>query len=521
MADSDAGVDHDLVVAQFQAFTGLEDVEGCRHILEAHGWNVEMAVQDTFNEQEGQAPVYGHMSTSGQEEQHPSPLETSGESSPSPIVGDFVDGNAGMAEQGLRHRIQAAPAPSSNGRSKSSTESAPYRLRRAGVVQTASAPGAVVQRTWWQWCYEVASFPFRTIGNSAWFIARFLFGVLTGTGHGMLMNVTDPEGDVERFIESFNAKFGDADGGLPAFLKCSYAAAVQQSKRDLKLLLVYVHNENDRDLDEMCRSVVCSPHVVDFVNSNMLVFGVSSASPEGRRVASTLRTWGRPMLCIITHRDGMTMCIDRIPLMSGMVSAEMLVTRLQQIYGIHHAQIAGERQNRQRIEQDRLIREQQEMEFKESLRRDQERDNALHQQEEAKRARATERQRRKDERQERADELLARRLSIASCLPTEPESSADGVVRLSFRLPDNSRLTRSFRSEEPLSLVSDFVFSHENAPAKFTLQTSYPRRDLPTGEGSTLTVAEANLGPAAVLIVKSEVTYESDSEEDETSDEEE
>ena len=38
--------------------TGLSDLEQCRSLLERHHWNLEMAVQDTLNFQEGVQPVF-------------------------------------------------------------------------------------------------------------------------------------------------------------------------------------------------------------------------------------------------------------------------------------------------------------------------------------------------------------------------------------------------------------------------------------------------------------------------------
>uniref|UniRef100_A0A8C0UCK4 FAS-associated factor 2 n=1 Tax=Cyanistes caeruleus TaxID=156563 RepID=A0A8C0UCK4_CYACU len=43
---------------QFQDLTGIESMDQCRHTLEQHNWNIEAAVQDRLNEQEGVPSVF-------------------------------------------------------------------------------------------------------------------------------------------------------------------------------------------------------------------------------------------------------------------------------------------------------------------------------------------------------------------------------------------------------------------------------------------------------------------------------
>ncbi|KAH9508368.1 FAS-associated factor 2 [Bulinus truncatus] len=55
---------------QFQDLTGIDQMQRCRRILEGHDWNIEAAVQDTFNEQEG-APTVFHQAPPQPEERAP------------------------------------------------------------------------------------------------------------------------------------------------------------------------------------------------------------------------------------------------------------------------------------------------------------------------------------------------------------------------------------------------------------------------------------------------------------------
>lgn len=510
MAAEGEEVVHDQLVAQFQAFTGLDDVEACRHILEAHAWNVEMAVQDTFNEQEGHAPVYGHLRQQA--------VETSGEASPGAVVDDFPDGDL-MAARGLRHRAAMANTlPTANAGNR---DEARQRFAAPSSSSRSVARPDAGRKSWWQWCVDWITSPVRGLGNTVWFLLRFIFSLFTGVGDSMLMGVPDAEGDVRRFVESFRSKYGSTTESMPNFLTCSYAQAIRQSKEQVKFLLVYCHADDNPHTETICRDILCSPEVAAFVNANMLVLGVSNRSPEGRRVSAALRSWGQPTLCTIIHRNSTAVCVDRMNLTGAMDSGEDVLTRLVQVYNAYEGIMAGQQLERQRREQDRLIRAEQELEYQEALRQDQQREQEKQREEEARLMEMREKEERQAMKQQQKEELQERRFLAAANLPLEPDASEADVVRLSFRLPNNDRISRSFRATDSLSVVRDFVFSHEQAPAEFSLQTSYPKRNLITEGDDVGTVGGANLGRAAMLIVKDEGVYESYSEDEESDDDEE
>ncbi|KAF4516752.1 hypothetical protein B566_EDAN004591 [Ephemera danica] len=43
---------------QFQDLTGIEDINECKETLQSHGWDLEVAVQDTLNVREGRPSVF-------------------------------------------------------------------------------------------------------------------------------------------------------------------------------------------------------------------------------------------------------------------------------------------------------------------------------------------------------------------------------------------------------------------------------------------------------------------------------
>lgn len=156
-----------------------------------------------------------------------------------------------------------------------------------------------------------------------------------------------------------------------------------------------------------------------------------------------------------------------------------------------------EEEARQRQE----LRQQQEMELAESIlmdnmRAQQEREGqeaaavaAKHAEEQRTHALAQE--------QKQQAELETRRAS----LPCEPAASEPGRVALVLRLPDGSRLQRSFRGTEAISVVYDFIdVTYDKLSGRgYRLVSTHPRKAY---EDRNQTLAEAGIQNQFVLMVE-------------------
>ena len=93
---------------------------------------------------------------------------------------------------------------------------------------------------------------------------------------------------------------------------------------------------------------------------------------------------------------------------------------------------------------DREIRNQQEAEYAETLRRDQEREERLREQEEQERREQEERETLRREELEKKDKIVRMKIEFASEIPEEPEPEVENVVRVCIKLPGGQRLDRRY-----------------------------------------------------------------------------
>ncbi|KAK7469954.1 hypothetical protein BaRGS_00036058 [Batillaria attramentaria] len=419
MAD-DGDLTHEQTdkLLQFQDLTGIDDMNRCREILQRHSWNIEAAVQDTFNEREGAPTVFSQ-----------------------------------QASQEMREPV---------------VNTRPYN-QRVFAVQRQQPEGIL------QWSYYIILLPFRFFYSTIFDIFSFVFRLLRPDPR---RNVTDPLGDVMRFISSFESKYGTCH---PVFYQGTYSQALNDAKRELKFLLVYLQGDDHQDTDSFCRSTLCDPQVVSFLNTNMLVWACNTGSPEGYRVSQALKENTYPFLGLIVLRDNRMTAVARI---EGPIGPAELVTRLETVMRENEASLVAARAEREERQFNQTLRQQQDEAYLESLRADQEKEARL--------------MRMQEERERQKEELMRQ-------IPPEPTPSDPDSIRIVLKTPNGKRLERRFSNTQSSKYLYYFVFCHEDCPDDFQIVTNFPRRVLdcePTERcPDPPTLKEMGLGKSEMLFV--------------------
>ncbi len=137
--------------------------------------------------------------------------------------------------------------------------------------------------------------------------------------------VRDPVGDVRAFATDFEAHIGRTH---PPFYLGSYLQVLEEAKKELKFLLVYLHSEEHQDTDRFCRATLADPRVVDYVGQNMLFWGCSVGRPEGYRVSEALRESCYPFLAVIVLRQNRMVVVGR---QEGYITAPDLLDWLEKV----------------------------------------------------------------------------------------------------------------------------------------------------------------------------------------------
>lgn len=458
------------ILINFQNLSGLEDINHCRRILEQNGWDEQAAVETIFREQDDREDAVRRQA-------------------------------AGLPS--VRYSTAHARAEMAQGGPVTPSNAAPAAPERPPSFQGGPAP--IVPWGFWDWVKAVVVFPVRFTYATVLDILSFLWSFVAGPS----FPASTPTQDVQNFIQGFEEKFGTTH---PVFYRGGYKEAYQDAKRELRFLVLYLHQENSYDCDRFCRDALIHPDVVSIINSRALFWGCSAKYAEGYKVAQALQVNKYPSLGLIASRGNQMTLIGRL---QGYHNHEQLIDKLTQLFGHNERHLNAARQERQQLDLNQTLRKEQDEAFQKSLKADQDKAEKKRQEvlkkEQEERTKKEREERKEREETERVENLLRRKQEAARLVPVEPKEGDAESSRISFKLPDGKRLERRFLNSDVLADLYHYVLSQPDVPEQFEIYTTYPRKSIECSPSSRKNIQSLGLGKALALIVE---------EKDDTDDEE-
>ena len=190
------------------------------------------------------------------------------------------------------------------------------------------------------WIMYILTFPSRVMTSGLNLVWSFLSSLVPGRGR-----LTDQSGgreEVNQFCREYEARYGTSH---PPFTRLGYYQALEEAKRDLRFLLVYLHCEDHQDTDTFCREVLSSQTVRQQVEDlNILFWSCSVRKAEGYKVSQALRENSYPFLALIVLRQHRMVVVAR---QEGLVQADQLTDWLRNTVTEYEAFIVAARADRE------------------------------------------------------------------------------------------------------------------------------------------------------------------------------
>jgi len=424
------------VLLQFHSVTSIDDLKRCEDILEKHNWDIEKAVQSAM-------AGTVHSAQFSEDESNNDESES--------LIGSLFD-----------------DIPSS-----SQTTFGPQNLslEARDFLNTVDAPRPSIFGR----ILSLLKYIFRHISGNLLNVKTSLVQfILPSCREPTAVEIKTPEDDVKDFIADFTKKY-DPNNKL-RFINESYKAAQRKAKQEIKFLLVYLHDSNCKDIDPFCFGTLCHPDTVEFINKNVLLWGCSINKTEGNYVTEELLNEHFPFLALQCVQHGSLTVVAKT---HGQVTSEELISRLREIMDLYEPNLKELREKQAIINMDRIIRQEQEEEYRKSLEIDRRKSEQLAIEKEAQRAKEAELLAQKQERQRRRGTFFARKLECGLNLPEEPSPGEPNVITLQIKFANGFRVRRRFKTTDSVQLLHDFVYSHEGTPFKLQLVTCFPKKDVP------------------------------------------
>ncbi|ORY86262.1 UBX domain-domain-containing protein [Protomyces lactucae-debilis] len=234
-------------------------------------------------------------------------------------------------------------------------------------------------------------------------------------------------------------------------LTTSYLKAVEQAKRELKFLLVVLTSSHHDDSSACKSQILCSTALRSFVQDHqILCWAGDAAENEGFHTASSLGATRFPFFAVLVYNTLRSPAgVSTVCRVEGLVEAAVLIETLTEAIDRFEPTLIAARLDQREQNASREIRREQDSAYERSLAADRRRAEEARLAEERK---ARELAAALEATRQRAVYRVWRHAKI---LP-EP-TSGEHVARVSFRLPDGSRIVRKFDAQCPVEELYAFV----------------------------------------------------------------
>ncbi|CAM8995938.1 unnamed protein product [Rhodiola kirilowii] len=459
-------------ITYFQAITGLQDADLCAEILQAHGWDLELAVSAFTSAPAGSTPppptdddnYYSHRNAA---------------TASDTVVGDSAIGvqpdNGGANGPGLAWKLITLPI---------SVISASLGLVSGAVGLGIWAAGGIIS-------YSLGVIGIGSSTRNADSSARLLPAV----------------SEAADFVAAFEREYGST---RPAFLAESFMDALQRSRTEFKLLFVYLHSPDHPDTQLFCQRTLCSEVLSAFVNENFVSWGGSIRASEGFKMCNSLKASRFPFCAVVMAATNQRIAL--LQQVEGPRTAEEMLVLLQRVLEESSPVLVSARLEAEERRNNIRLREEQDAAYRAALEADQARERQRREEQERLEKEAAEAERKLKEEEEArekaaraAAEREAQRKKMleekAKSLGAEPEKGPN-VTQVLVRFPMGERKERRFHSDATIQTLYDFVDTLDCLNSDtYSLVSNFPR--VVYGQDKlTMSLKEAGLHPQASLFVE-------------------
>ena len=203
-----------------------------------------------------------------------------------------------------------------------------------------------------------------------------------------------------------------------------------------KLVLIYVHQSSTSDV--FVRNVLCSREASVIINEYFILWGCMGETEEGAEIIGKFSNEQSVVFAVIDPRTTETLnTLEYVP-------------RKEELLGFLHGFVPANVENSEiQAVQDRVIREQQEKEFREAERL------AIRKAEEDRRKVESANKEREEAEYRKMMEEEEKRQKLSS-IGEEPEAGA-GVTQITFRLPSGEKIERRFHCDTSIEVLYTFI----------------------------------------------------------------
>jgi len=286
------------------------------------------------------------------------------------------------------------------------------------------------------------------------------------------------------------------------FEQLTYRQAMSKASNEDKLLFVYLHSGSHPDSAPFVKAMFCnSDAVANVLQERMVCWGGSVEYLDAHRLSGLLSTSAYPCVAVLQppsdSRSGSAKLLTRV---EGKSTSEAIYSSLVGASESHANIVAQRMMQRVEATERQNIRDEQDRELQEAMEIDRRRQQVRDQEELL--------QKEQENQLEKEKEMVLNRMAtLENALGKEPQDISDGKgTMIRFQLPDGTKFTRKFSSNDSLTSIRDFMeyelHKRNTGIVNFALAMNFPKKIFGPDGDCTISVKDAGLIPQAVLFVQ-------------------
>jgi len=351
------------------------------------------------------------------------------------------------------------------------------------------------QRRGFRGIFRVIFFPIWLVFSIASFIGEKISNIVRG---GPPAIEHDPRGtETGRFAARFDRMYSSAH---PTFFDGSLTDALAAAEASFQFLLVFLHSEMHPFSADFCRRVLNRSEIIRFIDDHFVFWARRVTTSEGHSAQNALGASTFPFLAVVRSLRGRPHG-QTLSVLEGRRSSDEVMAWLQNALERYGATLTRARMDREQREQNRLLREQQDREYHETLEADRRREERAREEERKKQEEEKRLQEEQEAEQRRLEELASNREKKKEALAEQPDKGP-GVTSIVLRLPDGTRVDRRFHVSDTLGKVFDWADVQGVSIEHAALVTSYPRKSYVYPEDADRSIEEAGMSQGTMLLIE-------------------
>uniref|UniRef100_A0A673ZAS8 Fas (TNFRSF6) associated factor 1 n=1 Tax=Salmo trutta TaxID=8032 RepID=A0A673ZAS8_SALTR len=504
-SDSESNMDREIILADFQACTGIDDIAEAITLLELNNWDLVAAINGVIPQENGilqsnlssvasQANIYGPHSQAAPAAPPAAPAASSSSSS------------AFCPALPSRHIVERQP--------RMLNFRVEYRQRTVEVViEEGSVVGEIKQILETELQVPVSKMQLKgwksgDVSDSI--VLQSLHLPKNNSLYVLTPDITPTASTSQNSVlqESLNQNFLLVISHREAQRDYNLNFPGSRTIQERKLLAIYLHNDESVLGNVFCSQMMCADSIVSYLSQNFITWAwdVTKEANKARLltmctrhfgsvVAQTIRTYKTDQFPLLLIVMGKRTSNEVLNVIQGNTTVDELMMRLMGAMEIFTAQQQEDIKDEDEREAREMVKREQDEAYQLSLEADRKKREAQ-EREQAEQLRLQQIQKEAD------DEKEAIRLSLEHALPPEPaEEGGEPISKLRIRTPSGEFLVRRFLGSTKLQVLFDFVASKGYPWEDFKLLTTFPRRNI-TQLDPASSLLEAKLFPQETLFLE-------------------